>query len=132
MCEQHQRKRNWGFRFSSTDAAALLAFGSAIAILHRFGSSLSWIVAIIASHFFLFCNVFRVVRRRELIWAAAFVMNVAFWLALGRLEWFNVLACQLPITAGVIAWELKATRYHGVFAARLNARLTDYLEGRIP
>ena len=131
MCKQYQHKRNWGFRFSSIDAAALLAFGAAIAILHRFDSSLSWIVAIVASHFFLFCNVFRVVRRRELIWAVAFVMNVAFWLVLGRLEWFNVLACQLPISAGVIAWELKATRYHGVFADRLNTRLTDYIEGRI-
>ena len=29
------------------------------------------------------------------------------------------------INQGVIAWELKTARYHGVFADRLNARLTD-------
>ena len=132
MCEQHQPIRTWGFRFSPTDAVALILFGAAVSILHRFGSSLSWIVAMVAGHFFLFCNVFRVVRRRELIWAVTFVANVALWLSLGRLDWPNVLACQLPISAGVIAWELRATRYHGILADRLNARLTDYIEGRVP
>ena len=132
MSEQHQHVRTWGFRFSPTDAVALLLFGAAVAVLHRFGSSLSWLVAIVAIHFFMFCDIFRVVRRRELIWAAAFVVNVGFWIVLGRLDWTNVLACQLPISTGVIAWELKVARYHGVFADRLNARLADYLQGRVP
>ena len=88
-------------------------------------------VVIAAGHFFLFCSVFRVARRRELIWAAFFVLNVGFWLLLGRLDWFNVLACQLPVSTGVIAWELKSTSYHGIFADRLNPTLSDYLEGRI-
>jgi len=125
--------RTWGFRFSLTDAVVLVVFGVTVAMLHRFGSSLSWIMAIVAGHFFfLFCNIFRVVRRRELIWAAVFVVNVGLWLLLGQLDWFNVLACQLPVTSGVIAWELRAARYHGVFADRLNTRLADYLGGRIP
>jgi hypothetical protein len=132
MCEQHQRKRTWGFRFSPTDAVVSVLFGAAVAVLHQFGSSLSWIAAILAGHFFLFCNVFRVVRKREFIWAATFVANVGLWLSLGGLDWVNVLACQLPISAGVIAWELKAARYHGIFADRLNARLADYTEWRVP
>lgn len=132
MCERLQRTRTWGFRFSFRDAIVLIVFGAVVAILHRFGSSLSWIVAIVTGHFFLFCNVFRLMRRRELIWAAVFVVNVGLWLSLGRLDWSNVLACQLPISAGVIAWELRAARYHGVFAHRLNARLVDYIEGRVP
>jgi len=95
-------------------------------------SGLWRLVAIVAGHFFLFCNLFRVARCRELLWAGIFVLNVGFWLLLGRLDWFNLLACQLPVSAGVIAWEVKATRYHGVFARRLNPMLNDYLEGRIP
>ena len=131
MCERHPT-RTWGFRFSPGDAVVLILFAASVSVLHRFGSSLSWIIAIVACHFFLFCNVFRMVRRRELIWAATFVANVALWLSLGRLDWPNVLACQLPISAGVITCELRATRYHGILADRLNARLTDYLEGRVP
>jgi hypothetical protein len=119
--------RTWGFRFSLIDAAAIAAFAVLIAGLHWLGSSLWWLVAMLAMHFFLFCNVFRVLRRRELIWAALFILNVGFWLLLGRLDWFTVLACQLPATVGVITWEVKAARYHGVFADRLNPNLKDYL-----
>jgi len=125
-------RRTWGFRFSILDAVAIAAFAAVIAGLHWLGGSLWWLVAIVAVHFFLFCNVFRVIRHRELIWAALFILNVGFWLLLGRLDWFSVLACQLPVSVGVIAWEAKATRYHGIFADRLNPNLKDYLEGRIP
>lgn len=59
--------RAWGFRFSVVDAIALLVLGAAAYGLYRLDSKLWWLVAIVAGHFFLFCNVFRVVRRRELI-----------------------------------------------------------------
>src|SRR6266478_3813499 len=78
-------RRTWGFRFAIVDAAAIAAFAVVIAGLHWLGSSLWWVVAIVAVHFFLFCNVFRVIRRRELIWAALFILNVGFWLLLGRI-----------------------------------------------
>jgi hypothetical protein len=132
MPEEFQRKRTWGVRFSFIDAVVLLLFAVIFGILYRRGSEFSWIVAIVAGHFFLFCNILRVVRRRELIWAAIFVANVGLWLVLDQLDWFKVLACQLPVTAGVIAWELRAARYHGIFADRLNDRLADYIEGRVP
>jgi hypothetical protein len=131
MTEQLQQKRTWGFRFSLTDAVVLAVLAGTVATLYRFGNSLWWIVAIVAAHFFLFCNIFRVVRRRELIWATIFVANVGFWILLGQLNWFNVLACQLPVTTGVIAWEVRAARYHGIFADRLNERLADYIDGRV-
>ena len=124
--------RTWGFRFSIIDAVALAAFAIVIAGLRWLGSSLWWLVATVAVHFFLFCNVFRVTRRRGLIWDALFILNVGLWLLLGRLDWSTVLACQLPVSVGVIAWEVKATRYHGIFADRFNIHLKDYLEGRIP
>ncbi len=131
MPERAGTTRSWGFRFSLTDAVVLVVLGAVAVGLCRLDSSLWWLVAITAGHFFLFCNVFRVRRRRELLWAALFVVNVGLWLLLGQLDWFNVLACQLPVSAGVVGWELKATRYHGIFADRLNRRLADYLDGRI-
>jgi hypothetical protein len=131
MCNQPLRKRTWGFRFSAIDAIALLLLGTTVLGLYRLDSKLWWLVATVGGHFFLFCNIFRVVRRRELIWATSFVLNVGLWLLLSRLEWFNVLACQLPVSVGVISWELKAARYHGILADRLNPTLRDYLEERI-
>ena len=109
------------------DLAALAAFGGMAGWLYRRESSLWWLVTVAAIHFFLFCNVFRISRSRELIWAACFVGNVAVWAGSGRLSPFNVLACQLPVSVGVLAWEIKAPRYHGILARRLNPRLSEYL-----
>ena len=114
---------------SIMDAAALAAFGGISAGLYRRQSDLWWLVAVVAVHFFLFCNVFRVLRRRELIWAAVFLMIVGLSALSGQLSPFVVLACQLPVSVGIIAWEVRAPRYHGVLAEWLNPRLNEYLEG---
>lgn len=111
-----------GFRFSPLDAVVVVAFVTAGGVFYRLGSSLWWLVAIVGGHFFLFCNVFRLLRLRELIWAVIFLVNVGFWLLLRRLDWFEVMACQLPVSVGVIAWEIRAKRYHGIFADRLNPK----------
>jgi hypothetical protein len=96
-----------------------------VLVLKRMANPLWWILAVVAGHFFLFCNVFRVRRSFELGWSALFVMNVTAWLYLEKFEWTNVLACQFPITAGLIFAELRSPRYHGIFARSVNSRLTD-------
>jgi len=124
-------KRTWGLRFSISDAIVLALLACSTVVVYQINESFAWLVGIASMHFFLFCNVFRVRRRREIIWAVLFVLNAGFWFLLGRINWFAVLACQIPVTAGVIAWEIKTPRYHGIFANRLNPRLEDYLERRI-
>jgi hypothetical protein len=132
MFETKHHARTWGFRFSLTDALAILAFMSAAGLLWRLGNLLWWMLVIAAGHFFLFCNVFRIIRRRELIWAGFFILNVIAWALLGLLTLPRVLLCQLPITVGLVVADMRSPGYHGVFASRLNPRLNDYLEGRLP
>ncbi len=123
--------RTWGFRFSLADALALLCLGGVAMGLHKVPNESWWLVTLAGGHFFLFCNVFRVRRNFELIWAALFVINVTAWLCVEKLEWTNVMACQFPITAAFVFADLRSPRYHGVFARAVNPRLTDYLDGRI-
>lgn len=132
MSDPKRPTRTWGCRFFVTDALALGSFVTAAMALRRMGSPLWWLLALVAGHFFLFCNVFRVRRRLELGWAIVFLINSGAWLWWGRLEWLNVLACQLPITVGCIGAEVRSRQYHGLFARRVNPNLDDYLEGRIP
>ncbi len=124
------RTRTGGFQFSRTDAQAIAVIMAAVLVLWRMGNPLWWILVISAGHFFLFCNVFRIVRRRELIWAGLFVVNVGIWIWTDRLTSPCVLLCQLPITAGLFIADMREPRYHGVLANRLNRQLNDYLEGR--
>ena len=132
MVETQRKLRTWGFRFSLSDVAAIAMFVGVAGGLWYLGSPLWWLLLIAAGHFFLFCNVFRIIRRRELIWAGLFVLNVGVWAWLERLTWMWVLGCQFPITIALVIADIRAPGYHGVFANRLNPRLNDYLEGRFP
>jgi len=131
MSNAKPKARTWGFRFSLTDALAIVVFLSAAGVLRGWNNPLWWVLVIAAGHFFFFCNVFRILRRRELIWAGLFILNIGAWAWLDHLTWPLVLLCQLPITAAVVAADMCAPSYHGVLASRLNPRLNDYLNGSI-
>ncbi|MBI5818171.1 MAG: hypothetical protein HZA88_04225 [Verrucomicrobia bacterium] len=132
MFETRYKARDRGFRFSTTDAVAIGVFTCAAVVLWRLDSPLWWMLVITAGHFFLFCNVFRIDRRHELIWAALFIVNVGVWVWFDHLSWAGVLFCQLPVTAGLVVANMRAPGYHGVFADRLNPKPNGHLEGRIP
>lgn len=121
--------RTWGIRFSALDAVLLALAGGLPAALKPAGDSPVWALAIVLGHFFLFCNVFRIGSRKELLWAAVFVINVPLWLNEGAIHWPGVLLVQTPMTLAVILWAMRGPNYHGVLARRLNAQLERYLEG---
>lgn len=123
-----------GARFSLTDGLAILAGAALTVALHRAAPEQArWFVGVPAAalgHFFLFCNVFRVRRRYELAWAAAFLVNVLAWHLADALEWWRVLALQTPLTLAAIVAEVRSSTYHGAFAARWNPRgLERWLAG---
>jgi hypothetical protein len=131
MFKTRHRQRTWGFRFSLRDLIILIVVVAGAGWLWYLKSPLCWLLLIAVGHFFLFCNVFRIIRWRELLWAGLFIVNVGFWILLERLTLPNVLASQIPITLFLIVGDIRSPGYHGIFARRLNPRLSDYLEGII-
>lgn len=123
--------RTWGFRFSPWDALVLVFAAVILFAVKPERDSPVWAVAVVLGHFFLFCNVFRIHRWKELLWAAVFVINVAFWLKEGRIGWPSVLLVQTPVTLGAIVWEMRGPWYHGIFARRVNAQLNRFLQDEI-
>lgn len=119
--------RRAGFRFSLPDALVLIAGACLSWWLAKMEFPLWWIVPAAVGHFFLFCNVFLVWRRLELLWAAAFVLNVAVHFALEKDTATPVLLWQAPATILVIVFQMRSPWYHGIFARQINPRLTDYL-----
>jgi hypothetical protein len=61
-----------------------------------------WLPVMVVGHFFLFCNVFKVPRRLELVWAGVLLVVTGFWLWAGRFDGWPVLLTQLPCTLWVI------------------------------
>jgi hypothetical protein len=114
--------RGSGFRCSKTDLLVLAATAAASVWFVSVDRSLGWLPLVALAHFFLFCNVFRVRRSYELVWAAAFVVNVACWSWTGPRIWWNVLLVQTPLTVALIGAEVASSRYHGWGFRRVHRR----------
>ena len=124
--------RTAGFRLSPLDVVILVISTIVTVVAWRTVGDRALIVPFTVLHFFLFCNVFRIHRRKELEWAAVAVVNVTAWACVPDAStWWPVLL-QLPLTAMQIAREMRGPWYHGIFAKRINPRLDDYLGFRLP
>ena len=115
-----------GFRFSVWDALILAAGLGLTLWLHAIDFPLWWIVAMVVGHFFLFCNVFLVWQRWELLWAAVFVINVGLHIANASFDWLLHLLWQLPWTITFIALQIRSPWYHGICAEHWNPSLIEH------
>jgi len=113
------------------DAVILLAGAVLSCWLQSQSFPLWWIVPAALGHFFLFCNVFLVWRRLELLWAVAFVLNVVAHVFFDEWDPWPSLLWQIPVTLVVIAWQMRLPWYHGIFARQINPRLADYLNHKL-
>lgn len=120
----------YGFRLSCADVVVLLSAAIGFWLLRRFEMPLAWVLPCVVLHFFLFCNVFRVRRNYELLWAVVFLINVGWHLSQAELGVWPSLLLQLPVTVAVILAEMVSRAYHGIGARRLNRQLDDYLANR--
>ncbi|MFA8020291.1 hypothetical protein [Bremerella cremea] len=112
--------RHWpthGFRFSMTDALAIAICAAATIFALGLIGPLAWLMPFVLGHFFLFCNVFRIPRKPELVWAGGFVALVGLCLISGT----NVLHAMwlvVPLTIGVLVYSIRLPSYHGIGTGR--------------
>ena len=110
-----------GFRFSLQDAVVLVIGALATWIWWRVHPAFAPALPIVLGHFFLFCNVFRISRRSELIWAGIFLVNALFWALNSQdvsINWIGLLVVQAPVTLTLILLEMFWPGYHGIGATR--------------
>lgn len=99
----------------------------------RAASEVWWaglIVGMAVGHFFLFCNVFRISRIPELIWAGAFVALTVATVTSGFPGWIATITASLLLAAILIIRETKAPSYHGIGWRILNPRLPEWWNAR--
>ena len=112
LCDTRRSKP--GFRFSPRDAVVIAVSTLATVWLWGWVGSLSLLLFGALIPFFLFCNVFRVRTRYELIWASSFVLNAGAWQLADALSWQRLLGSQIVVTALVIGAELRSPSYYGI------------------
>lgn len=147
MCKN--TRRSCGFRFSFTDAIVIVLCILGFYLLWKQSSWLAgkfcpydinnqkiitsrirWasiILPVVVTHFFLFCNVFRIRRSYELIWSSIFIVNILFCQQLSLFHWGIILAIQIPVTASLIIMEMLSSQYHGILSRKINSNIEKYL-----
>jgi hypothetical protein len=86
---------------------------------------ISLIIALSVAHFFFFCNVFRITRPSELLWAGTFILLMAITYA-QELPMSITLGCIETLAVILIAREMKKPSYHGIFWKKCNPDLPQW------
>ena len=91
----------------------------------------SFFIIFAIGHFFLFCNLFRISRRLELIWTAIFLLLAGGSTIGGFPSLLVTAAFSICVTIIVVAIELKKPSYHGVFWQQINPGLRAWWDSQL-
>ena len=120
-----------GFRLSVRDMIVLiLGVGISIGLGKNFWPA-SFFVVFAVGHFFLFCNVFRISRRLELVWAAIFIVLIGGSIFVQTPTWPVTVVVTICATIAVVFIEMKKPSYHGIFWKQINPRLRDWWDSNL-
>ena len=92
---------------------------------------LSVMVLVVVGRFFLFCNVFRLSRSLELVWAGVFLVLLSLKIDSDFVSWKTTMAMILCVTHIVVICEMKKSSYHGIFWRRVNPNLKDWWDANL-
>jgi hypothetical protein len=115
-----------GFRLSFRDALVLvIGIGGSTALGKNYWPA-SLLIAVAVGNFFLFCNVFRISRCLELVWAGIFIAlcGMTVWMKIDR--WSLTVRISIFVTAIVVLCETRKPSYHGVGWQKINPRLKNW------
>lgn len=115
-----------GFRLSGLDVLVLVVAGIASAYTMTIDRWLGVAIGFVVLHFFIFCNVLRMSRSLELVWAGIFAALAVAAIALSLLSWPIVFAASSVVTIIVAFIETRRPSYHGVGWQILNPRLPEW------
>lgn len=115
-----------GARLSALDVGVIVFTAVAAAYL----SSITWWwgagLAFVVAHFFLFCNIVRMARPLELVWATVFTGLAAMTILTSSPSPASTAALSLMVTLVVVALELRKPSYHGIGWQTINPNLPNW------
>lgn len=120
-----------GFRISIIDLVFIfLAVGAAVYI-YRISQDTSFVILFTTFHFFMFCNVFRIERKPELIWSIFFCITTYGTLIYQFPPWKYNYLLSLMLAIFLIFIDTKKPSYHGIFWQKINPNLPAWWQSKI-
>ena len=120
-----------GFRLSKVDVFVLVGGTMGASVLSMYGWWWGFILAFVLAHFFLFCNIARIARPLELIWAGVFISLAGTTIAFEMPGWLVTVPVSLFVTVVVVVVEMRKPSYHGVGWQWINPGLPEWWKARV-
>ena len=117
-----------GFRLSVPDIGIIVTALTAAVFLYAKSPLLSFIILFVVTHFFVFCNLIRMSRLLELIWAGAFLILLTAAIQFQLLSLKTAFSISLLLTCMLVYQELKKPGYHGILWQKANPKLKQWFE----
>ena len=121
-----------GFRISTLDYIVLVLGAIASIGALQIDVAIAVVIAFTVGHFFLFCNVVRMNRTYELIWATGFLSLAGATIYGIIASWWVCYGVTILMTCVLVALQLKRPDYHGAFWQKINPNLPDWWENKFP
>jgi len=120
-----------GFRLSVVDVLVLI--GGTIAAIVLWMNVWWWgfVLTFVLAHFFLFCNVVRMARPLELVWAGVFVVLAGATVVFETPGWIVTALFSLLVTVLVVVVEIRKPSFHGVGWQRINPGLPAWWKASV-
>ena len=122
----HEPEFARGFRLTAVDVAFLVLGAAGAAVASSYLGVLGLIIGLAVFHFFIFCNVFRICRASELLWATIFVATFGSTLLVEKPGWLISLVVSVASAAILIVLEMRKPSYHGIFWKKVNPNLPSW------
>ena len=103
-----------GFRLSTIDLIVLVFGTLGSVVVTRFDLWFGLSISFLVVHFLLFCNVFRVSRSLELLWAALFLLLIVSTMTVGAPGWIFSFVLLFFCSMVIIAFQMRQPSYHGI------------------
>lgn len=116
-----------GFRLSLFDVVVLV-FGALAAFATGW---IGLVIIFVVLHMFLFCNVCRIARSRELLWAAVFVLLAGYTILHNTPGWAATFVISTVMSGVLVFIEMRKPSYHGIGWRWINPRLPTWWKGRV-
>jgi hypothetical protein len=119
-----------GFRLSIIDIIVLIlgALGTFLVVQIEIGLGLA--IAFTVGHFFLFCNVIRMPRHLELIWAALFILLAVSTITIHLPGWYTSFTISFVCTIVLVFIQMRRPSYHGVGWRQINPNLLQWWQSQ--
>jgi hypothetical protein len=119
-----------GFRLSTFDRIILAAGILMTPVTSYFHWWMGLAVAIPVIAFFFFCNVFRISRIPELVWAVIYTTLASATVLWETPGWWPTVAVSGSVAMVAIGLEMRSPSYHGIAWQRINPGLPEWWAAR--